>query len=55
MDKQKLYSEYIEHIEAMSRIAEDLDIVCLLMDNKGNILSTTKDHVAIECLLVMNM
>lgn len=55
MEKEKLYSEYIEHLKAINKIAEDLDIAFLLMDNRGNFLSTTKDHVAIEGLLVMNM
>ncbi|PIK19174.1 hypothetical protein [Prevotella intermedia] len=55
MDEEKLYTEYIEHIEAAREIAKKLGMVLLAMDSSGNVLHNAPKYSNIGGLFVMNI
>ena len=55
MDEEKLYTEYIEHIEAAREIAKELGVVFLAIDNSGNFIHNAPKESYIGGLFVMNI
>lgn len=44
MDKQKLLTEYLEHIETARKIAKELGVVFLTMDSGGNFIHNAQTN-----------
>lgn len=55
MDKQKLLTEYLEHIETARKIAKELGVVFLTMDSEGNFIHNAQTDSNVGGLLVMNI
>ena len=55
MDKQKLFTEYLEHIETAREIAKELGLVFLTMDSGENFAHNSQNERGIGALLVMNI
>lgn len=55
MDKQKLFTEYLEHIETAREIAKELGLVFLTMDSGGNFVHNSQNERGIGALLAMNI
>lgn len=55
MDKQKLFTEYLEHIETAREIAKELGLVFLTMDSGGNFIHNAQTNSNVGGLFVMNI
>lgn len=55
MDKQKLFTEYLEHIKTAREIAKELGLVFLTMDSGGNFVHNSQANSSIAGLFVMNI
>lgn len=55
MDKQKLFTEYLEHIKTAREIAKELGLVFLTMDSGGNFVHNSQNERGVGALLVMNI